>query len=266
MNFMTYGWGALRLACEMSAHVIYVATHDSIELGEDGPTHQPIEVFPALRAMPNLLTIRPADGTETAGAYEVAMKTTSRPSLLALCRSGVPHLKGSSREGVAKGAYVLSDFDLALAPLVVLAASGTEVSTCMEAKAMLQGVGVGVRVVSMPSWELFEEQDQKYKQSVFEPTFSEDAPMPSSLRPLRVYVEASSILGVHRYADLQIGMTTFGASAPAKDARKAFGFEKNAIASKIMEALKGQDMVDSYRVGRFGFCKFGSAIRAAMTA
>mmetsp|Transcript_126893 Transcript_126893/g.224945 ORF Transcript_126893/g.224945 Transcript_126893/m.224945 type:complete len:634 (-) Transcript_126893:65-1966(-) len=266
MNFVTYGWGALRTACELSAHVIYVATHDSIELGEDGPTHQPIEVFPALRAMPNLLTIRPADGTETAGAYELAMKTTNRPTLLALSRSGTPHLKGSSRSNMAKGGYVLSDFDGGLVPLVVLAASGTEVATCLEAKSVLQSIGVGVRIVSMPSWELFEDQDVKYRKSVLEPSFSDDAQMPQGLRPLRVYVEASATLGVHRYADLQLCMTTFGASAPGKDARKHFGFEKNAIASKVMEALKVQKLVDSFKVGRFGFCKFGASIRAAMTA
>mmetsp|Transcript_108566 Transcript_108566/g.197654 ORF Transcript_108566/g.197654 Transcript_108566/m.197654 type:complete len:639 (+) Transcript_108566:92-2008(+) len=265
MNFFTYGWGALRLACEVSAHAIYVATHDSIELGEDGPTHQPIEVLPALRAMPNLLTIRPADGTETAGAYEVAMQNTSRPSLLALSRSGTPHLEGTSREGVARGAYVLSDFDAASVPLVLLAASGTEVALCVEVKSLLQRIGVGARVVSMPSWELFEEQEPKYKQTVLEPSFSGDVPLPQGMRPLRVYVEASSTLGVHRYADLQIGMTTFGVSAPAKDAKKYFGFDKNPIASKILDELKGHAVVDSYKVGRFGFCKFGSKIRAAMT-
>mmetsp|Transcript_149753 Transcript_149753/g.260214 ORF Transcript_149753/g.260214 Transcript_149753/m.260214 type:complete len:637 (-) Transcript_149753:296-2206(-) len=266
MNFFTYGWGALRLACEVSAHAIYVATHDSIELGEDGPTHQPIEVLPALRAMPNLLTIRPADGTETAGAYEVALKNTSRPSLLALSRSGTPHLEGTSRGGVAKGAYIISDFDTSSVPLVVLAASGTEVATCVEAKGLLQRIGVGARIVSMPSWELFEEQELEYKQSLFEPSSSGDVLLPPGMRPLRVYVEASSTLGVHRYADLQIGMSTFGVSAPAKDAKKYFGFEKNPIASKVLEELKTHTLVATYRVGRFGFCKFGPAISAAMKA
>jgi len=266
MNFFTYGWGALRLACEVSAHAIYVATHDSIELGEDGPTHQPIEVLPALRAMPNLLTIRPADGTETAGAYEVALKNTSRPSLLALSRSGTPHLEGTSRGGVAKGAYIISDFDTSSVPLVVLAASGTEVATCVEAKGLLQRIGVGARIVSMPSWELFEEQELEYKQSLFEPSSSGDVLLPPGMRPLRVYVEASSTLGVHRYADLQIGMSSFGVSAPAKDAKKYFGFEKNPIASKVLEELKAHTLVATYRVGRFGFCKFGPAISAAMKA
>lgn len=266
LNFFTYGWGALRLACEVSAHAIYVASHDSIELGEDGPTHQPIEVLPALRAMPNLLVIRPADGTETAGAYEAALKKRDRPALLALSRSGTPNLKGSCREGVAKGAYVISDFDAALVPLVVLAASGTEVALCVEAKCVLQSVGVGVRVVSMPSWELFEEQETKYKQSILEPSFPADVTLPEGLRPLRVYVEASSTLGTHRYADIQICMTTFGVSAPGKDAKKYFGFEKNPIVSKIMEALKAHDLVSSYKTGRFSYCRFGTAIRTAMSA
>eukprot|EP00747_Dinoflagellata_sp_TGD_P004628 gnl/TRDRNA2_/TRDRNA2_111689_c1_seq1.p1 gnl/TRDRNA2_/TRDRNA2_111689_c1~~gnl/TRDRNA2_/TRDRNA2_111689_c1_seq1.p1 ORF type:complete len:639 (+),score=82.83 gnl/TRDRNA2_/TRDRNA2_111689_c1_seq1:36-1952(+) len=266
LNFMTYGWGALRYAARSSVRVIYVATHDSIELGEDGPTHQPIEVIAACRALPNLVTIRPADGPETVGAYEFAVQRSNGPVLLALSRSGTPHLEGSKREHVARGGYVLSEYGVSRVPIVVLAASGTEVATCMEAKEMLEKVGIGVRVVSMPSWELFEEQEEAYRRSVFFDRSASGMDLPDTVRPLRVYVEASSTLGFHRYADIHVGMTTFGASAAAKDVRKHFGFEKNAVASKTVEALKERGLVESYRIGRFGFCKFGAVVRAAMTA
>jgi len=258
LNFFTYGWGALRMAAATSAHAIYVASHDSIELGEDGPTHQPVEVLAACRALKNLLVMRPADGPETVGAYEVAMLARSRPSLLALSRSGTPHLEGSSSAAVAKGAYVMQDFEPGLNPMVVLAASGTEVAVCAEVRTMLQAIGVGVRVVSMPCWELFEEHDEAYRSSVFAP--SKD--FSSSPKPLRVYVEASTAIGFHRYGELIIGMTSFGASGPAKDVRKHFGFEKGAISTKIMEALKERQVVQTFRIGRFGFCRFRTAVDA----
>jgi len=260
LNFVTYGWGALRLAAFASAPVIYVATHDSIELGEDGPTHQPIEVIAACRALPRLLVFRPADGNETVGAYEAAMLKRDRPSLLALGRSGSPHLKGSARESVARGGYVLSDGDSSLFPAVVIAASGTEVVLCVEVKDALESVGVGVRVVSMPCWELFEAQPEAYRLSVFESAPSKSAG-PS---PLRVYVEAAADAGFHRYAELHLCMSTFGASGTGKDVRKYFGFEKSSIAAKIMEVLRERNIVKSYRLGRFGFCKFGAAVMANM--
>jgi len=264
LNFVTYGWPALRLAAASRAQLIYAATHDSIELGEDGPTHQPVEVLAACRALPNLLTLRPADGVETIGAYEAAVQSRSRPSVVALCRSGAPHLAGASREGVMKGGYILSDFDPALVPLVVLAGSGTEVALCVEAKAALQSIGVGARVVSVPCWELFDEQDEKYRQSVlFEPS-GDGAPLPAGVKPVRVYVEAASTLGFGKYADLYIGMTTFGASGPAKDVRKHFGFERHLVATKVMDALKERALVVSYRLGRFGLCRFGAKVIAAM--
>merc|ERR1712093_59578 len=137
--------------------------------------------------------------------------------------------------------------------LVVLAASGTEVATCLDVMAALQSIGVGVRVVSMPCWELLEAQEEKYRCSLFEGPPSQELPV----KPLRVYVEASATLGFHRYAELHIGMQTFGASAPGNNVRKHFGFEKTAISTKVMEALKERALVESYRVGRFGFCKFG---------
>ncbi|CAE8734664.1 unnamed protein product [Polarella glacialis] len=238
-----------------------VATHDSIELGEDGPTHQPIEVLAACRALPNLLTLRPCDGPETIGAYEVAMRDNSGPALLALCRSGAHTLEGSSAENVARGGYILQDYDPALVPAVVLAASGTEVEICAEARALLQSIGVGARIVSLPCWELFEEQDAQYRQSMWQAPNSATSGVP----PMRVYVEASSTLGFHRYAEVHVGMTSFGASADGKIVRKHFGFEKNAIALRVMEALKDKGHILSYRIGRFGFCKFGAAIGAATT-
>jgi len=240
--------------------VIFIATHDSIELGEDGPTHQPIEVIPAFRSLPNLLTIRPCDGIETVGAYEVAMRDQNGPVLLALCRSGAHNLEGSRHAGVAKGGYVHTDFDGSLVPAVVFLASGTEVETCVEAKAILGSVGVGARIVSMPCWELFEEQSEEYQNSMWALPGSG---VPDKFQPVRVYVEAAATLGFHRYAQVHVGMTTFGASGPGKDVRKHFGFEKHAVATKAMDALKEQGYVMSYRIGRFGFCKFSAAIGAA---
>lgn len=259
MNFFTYGWGAMRLACRLRANVIYVATHDSIELGEDGPTHQPIEVLPACRALQNLLTIRPADGQETVGAYEVAMEHSEGPVLLALCRSGTPHLQGSGHEKVALGGYILMDFEPDLVPAVVLAASGTEVHLCVEVREDLQRLGMGVRVVSMPSWELFERQSESYRKSVFE--VHGDL---AHIRPMRVYVEASSTLGFARYADVHVGMTTFGASADGKHVKKFFGFERHALASRTLDALKERGLIISYKLGRFGHVKLGGKLRAAM--
>jgi len=260
-NFVTYGWGAVRLAASAAAQVIYVTTHDSIELGEDGPTHQPIECLSLFRALPNLLTFRPADGTETVGAYETAILARGCPSLLALCRGGTPHLKGSSREGVARGGYIVSDFDGGLPPLVVFAGSGTEVALCCEAKDLLQTVGVGARVVSIPCWELLEQQDKTYYESLF----SVESSLPSNLAPVRVYAEAGSTLGFNRFGEVHVGMTTFGASGNAKDVKKHFGFEKVDVAHKVMEALQAKRLVESFKVGRFGFCKFSKIVQAAMT-
>lgn len=264
LNFFTYAWGALRLACQLSVHAIYIATHDSIDLGEDGPTHQPIEVLPMLRAMPNLLTFRPADGTEVVGAYEVALKHRTRPSILALSRGGTPHLEGTKKGEVAKGGYVIYDFDGGLPPTVVLAGSGTEVTICMEAKTMLESVGVGVRVLSVPCWELFEAQPLKHRQAVFAQHSADEAD--AKKPPLRVYVEASSTLGFQRYADIAVGMTTFGASGPAPQVKKFFGFDKQHVAAKVLDALQARQVVSSYKLGRFGFCKFSPAYLADMGA
>eukprot|EP00033_Pygsuia_biforma_P000805 GCRY01000939.1.p1 GENE.GCRY01000939.1~~GCRY01000939.1.p1 ORF type:complete len:617 (-),score=189.92 GCRY01000939.1:1-1851(-) len=165
MNFVGYLAGAFRVSAISHFPILYVMTHDSIGVGEDGPTHQPIETLPFTRAMPNVLTFRPADGNETSGAYLAALRNRTGPSMLALTRQGVPHLQGSSFAGVAKGAYVLQDCDGT--PDLILAASGSEVSLCVQAAAALAANGRKIRVVSFPCWELFEKQEMAYKKSIF---------------------------------------------------------------------------------------------------
>lgn len=202
--FYRYAQGSFRLSCLSHFRVIYIMTHDSIGLGEDGPTHQPVEIIPLVRATPNAICLRPADGNEVSGAYLAAFQQTRRPSVLCLTRQNVPHLEGSSVEKTLKGAYVLQDFGSAAGPHVILVGTGSETSLCVEAAKLLAAEGVKVRVVSMPSWELFEDQGQDYKLSVF----------PAGVPVLSV--EASSTFGWSRYAHGSLGVDTFGASAPAK--------------------------------------------------
>jgi transketolase len=162
--FADYMRAAIRLSALSEAGVIYVMTHDSIGLGEDGPTHQPVETIASLRAIPNLTVIRPADGNETSGAYKVAVANRKAPTLMAFSRQGLPQLAGSSIDAVAKGAYVLSDSDGT--PDLILIGTGSEVSLCVKAADALKAEGKKVRVVSMPSWELFDAQDEAYRESV----------------------------------------------------------------------------------------------------
>ncbi|MGB1236407.1 MAG: transketolase, partial [Planktomarina sp.] len=186
-TFTDYARGAMRLSALMGAPTIYVMTHDSIGVGEDGPTHQPVEHLAICRATPNSLTIRPADVTETAEAWEVALATNDKPTVLALTRQGLPALRKDykSNNMVEKGAYVLAD---AIGKRqVILMATGSEVSTAMEARETLQAQGIGTRVVSMPCWELFEAQDESYRRKV----------LPAG--PVRVAVEAGARLGWDRY-------------------------------------------------------------------
>jgi len=164
LNFIGYAMGSVRLSAISHFGVLYIMTHDSIGLGEDGPTHQPINSLMMIRAMPNILLLRPADGNEVSGAYAVAIENRRRPSVICLSRQTVPNLKGTSIERVYKGAYVLSDSSNGK-PQIILAATGSEVSLCFEAAALLKNVNV--RVVSMPSWELFREQSADYQLSVF---------------------------------------------------------------------------------------------------
>ncbi|CAD7947304.1 unnamed protein product [Amoebophrya sp. A25] len=222
--FIGYAWGSARLSALSKFPVLYIGTHDSIDLGEDGPTHQPIEMMQLLRSTPNFLTIRPADGNETSGAYCVYLENKTRPSAIILSRSTAPHVAGSSRDKVAKGAYVITEdanFD------IVLSASGQEVDACVKAKKILNDAGHRVRVVSFPCWELFAEQSTAYQESV----------IPAPKKGLtRVYVEScSTSFGLCKYADLAICMESFGASAPGGKLKEEFGFTPEKIAQKVLK-------------------------------
>jgi len=225
--FYGYAWGSTRLSSLSNFGVVYVGTHDSIDLGEDGPTHQPIELLPLMRSTPNMFTMRPADGNETSGAYAIAMESLETPTVLALSRSGTPNLEGSSCEKVANGAYVLSADNGAK---VTLGGSGTEVAIIVEAAKRLRAEGVKCRVVSAPCWELFEKQPESYQKSVY----------PDG--QFKVYVEASSTFGCSKYGDLCIGMETFGTSAPSKDAKRHFGFTADNVFNKTMEQVKKRNL------------------------
>lgn len=228
--FSDYARNAIRLSALMGVGTIYVMTHDSIGLGEDGPTHQPVEHLTSLRAIPNLYTFRPADAVETLECWDIAIRSRGTPSLLALSRQGVPQLRleAGDENLSAKGAYVLRSYgegrDL------TLLATGTEVSLAVEAAETLAERGLGVAVVSMPSWELFEAQPAEYRAEVLG-----SAP--------RIAVEAASTYGWTRYvaseADV-IGMRGFGASGPAEDLYRSFGITREAIVAKADALLSGQ--------------------------
>lgn len=229
--FSDYGRPAIRLAAIMEIPVVYVFTHDSIGVGEDGPTHQPVEQLLSLRAIPGLLTIRPADANEVVEAWRVILQLRHQPAALVLSRQALPTLDRSryaSAAGVARGAYVLADPPEGR-PEVLLLATGSEVALCVGAHERLAAEGVKSRVVSMPSWELFDRQDQAYRESV----------LPPSVRA-RVSVEQASTLGWERYlgsAGRAIGMSTFGASAPLKDLQKKFGFDPENVAAAARQQL-----------------------------
>jgi len=230
-NFSDYLRPTIRLAALMETPVIYVFTHDSIGLGEDGPTHQPIEQLPSLRAVPNTIVLRPGDANEVVEAWKIAMQTSHGPVLLVLSRQAIPTLdrtKYASATGVAKGAYVLADAP-GPKPEVILMASGSEVYLCVDAYEKLKAEGVNARVVSMPSWEIFEKQDAAYKQSV----------LPSNVTA-RVSVELAATLGWERYVGSKgqmIGMQRFGASAPWKDLQKKFGFTTDTVLAAARKAI-----------------------------
>jgi transketolase len=229
--FSDYGRPAIRLAAIMEIPVIYVFTHDSIGVGEDGPTHQPVEHLLSLRVIPGLVTIRPADANEVAEAWRVILQSRHQPACLILSRQALPTLDRSTyapASGLARGAYVLADSPGG-DPEVLLLATGSEVSLCVAAHELLAKDGVRSRVVSMPSWELFDRQDQAYK----------DAVIPPGVRA-RVSVEQGSTLGWERYlgpTGRAIGMRTFGASAPLKELQKKFGFEPGKVVSAAREQL-----------------------------
>ncbi|KAI8391679.1 transketolase [Radiomyces spectabilis] len=222
LNFLTYGWGAARLSALSHLPVLYVMTHDSIGLGEDGPTHQPVETLTLTRATPNMLTFRPADGNETSGTYLVALENLHRPSIIALSRQNLPQLEGSSIEAVRKGAYVLQD---AKDAKVAFVATGSEVEIAVNAAKVLNEQGIPTRVVSMPCSEIFDEQPEEYKKSVF----------PAGL-PV-VSVEALGVWGWERYAHAHIGMRSFGASGPIADVYKKFGITSEAAVEKAKKVV-----------------------------
>jgi transketolase len=226
--FTDYMRAAMRMSSLSEAGVIYVMTHDSIGLGEDGPTHQPIEHLASFRAMPNILMIRPAAGNETAGAYKVAVANRKRPSILALSRQGMPNLPGQSVDGVAKGAYIIKDAEGGK-PDVIIIGSGSELMLASEAAEKLEAEGKKVRVVSMPCWELFDEQSAEYRESV----------LPASITA-RVAVEAGSSFGWERHIGTKgkfIGIDRFGASAPAPVLYEKFGITTDAVVAAAKSLL-----------------------------
>jgi transketolase len=230
-NFSDYMRASIRLAALMEAPSIFIFTHDSIGLGEDGPTHQPIEQLASLRAMPNLIVLRPGDANEVTEAWKIIMGLRHQPAALVLTRQALPTLdrtKYAAASGVAKGAYVLADARGG-APDVILMGTGSELALCVDAYEKLQTEGIRARVVSMPSWEIFEQQDSVYKESV----------LPAKVTA-RVSVEMASTFGWERYVGPKgrmIGMHRFGASAPLKDLLKYFGFTVDAVVAQARQAV-----------------------------
>jgi transketolase len=238
--FSDYMRPAIRLAALMGLPVVHVFTHDSIALGEDGPTHQPVEQLASLRAMPNLRLIRPADANETAVAWKVAIETRDRPVLLVLTRQDLPTLDRSrfaSAEGLRRGAYVVLDAPAAVdsrsEPDLILLASGSEVTLILAATQTLQAEGVAVRCVSMPSWDLFDAQPQDYRDKVLPPTVK-----------ARLAVELGASQGWHRYVGERgevLGVDHFGASAPAGALMQEYGFTTANVvarARRLLDALQ----------------------------
>ena len=228
--FSDYMRPAIRLAALMELPVFHVFTHDSIGVGEDGPTHQPVEQLLALRAIPGLLVLRPADANEVAESYRVILSTRNQPACLVLSRQGLPTYdreRYASAAGVARGAYVMADAEGG-EPQVILIGTGSEVRLCVETYEKLKQEGIPARLVSMPSWYLFEQQEQSYRDEVLPPHIT-----------ARVAVEQGSVIGWDRYAGSSgaiIGMHTFGSSAPLSDLLKKFGFTPE----KVYEAAKDQ--------------------------
>lgn len=231
--FSDYARPAIRLAALMEVPAIHIFTHDSIGVGEDGPTHQPIEQLASLRAIPNLIVLRPADANEVAEAWRLIMQLQHRPVALILSRQNLPTLdrtKYASAKGVARGAYILADSDNELPPHIILIATGSEVSLCITAYERLAAAGIRARVVSMPSWELFEQQEQAYRHSVLPPAVS-----------ARISVELAVTLGWAKYVGpegVSIGMESFGASAPLGDLQEKFDFTVDRIVAHVNALVK----------------------------
>jgi transketolase len=230
-NFSDYMRASMRLAALMEIPTVFIFTHDSIGVGEDGPTHQPIEQLASLRAMPNMLVFRPGDANEATECWRVIAQLKHSPATVVLTRQAMPTLdrsKYAAASGVSKGAYVLADAEGGK-PDLILIGTGSEVSLCLEAAEKLKASGTKVRVVSMPCWALFEQQDASYRESV----------LPASITA-RVSVEMASVFGWERYVGLQggsVGMRSFGASAPLKDLLKRFGITADAVVEESRKVL-----------------------------
>jgi transketolase len=230
LTFSDYMRPAIRLAALMELPVFHVFTHDSIGLGEDGPTHQPIEQLVALRTIPNIVVLRPADANEVREAYNVIMALTDRPACLVLSRQKLPTFdrnRYASAAGLVRGAYIMAG-PKDRTPAVILIATGSEVQLCISAYEQLTQEGIAARVVSMPSWELFEAQDRHYREEILPPSVK-----------ARVAVEAGAVIGWDRYAGPEgtiIGMHSFGGSAPASGLMRKFGF----VADRVLQAAKDQ--------------------------
>lgn len=228
--FSDYMRGAIRLSAIMNAPVTYVFTHDSIAVGEDGPTHEPVEQLPSLRAMPNLSVIRPADGNETQAAWRLAMESTNKPTTLVLTRQGLPTITKDANEtyeNVKKGAYVISPAENAEA---ILIATGSEVQLAISAQKELETKGINASVVSMPSWDLFEAQSEDYKNAV----------LPKNITN-RIAIEMANPLGWERYVGIEgtiIGIDTFGASAPGNKVIEEYGFNVENVVKQVENKIK----------------------------
>ncbi|MCZ6529569.1 MAG: transketolase, partial [Chloroflexi bacterium] len=236
--FSDYMRPPLRLAALMDLRVVYIFTHDSIGLGEDGPTHQPIEQLSGLRSIPNMVVLRPADAAETVEAWKVALKRREGPTALVLSRQNLPMLKRGafpSAAGVAQGGYVLKE---AMAePEIILIATGSEVHIALEAGKLLEEKDIPTRVVSLPSWELFDAQPTDYRNSV----------LPANVRA-RVAIEAATTMGWERYVGLDglaIGIPHFGASAPAGVLYDKFGLTAQRVAEEAATLITGAKILEA---------------------
>ena len=229
--FSDYARPAIRLSAVMELPAIFIFTHDAMGDGEDGPTHQPVEHLASMRAIPGLVTLRPADANEVVESYRYILQLRHKPAVLTLSRQPLPTLdrgKYAPASGVARGAYVLADAPGGI-PEVILIASGSEVSLAVDAHETLVAEGIRSRVVSMPSWDIFEQQSQEYRDSVLPPAIS-----------ARVAIEQASTFGWERYVGLSgrvIGMKTFGASAPLKELQRKFGFEPERVVEAVRDLL-----------------------------
>ena len=223
--FSDYMKSAIRMAALSKLPAIYLFSHDSIAVGEDGPTHQPIEQLAMLRAMPNVDVIRPCDATETAAAWKLGLLSSETPTAIILSRQGLPEMKASNYDGVAHGAYIVGK-ELGEKPDSVIIATGSEVSLAMEAKAKLYNEGIDVRIVSMPSQELFLKTDKEYQLSVLGDDYDH-----------RISVEMLTTFGWGRFARFNMGIDSFGTSAPANDAIKSFGFTSDALVDLVKKVV-----------------------------